>query len=66
MRQVDRPEPFQPLGHPEPKKTEPTPEWKPTQTPGIEVNSQGQLRTNRPQADPCRPFTVPGTWGTKK
>lgn len=49
MRDTDPPaEPFRPLGHPEPKPSPPKPEWRKTETPGIETDKDGHLRTNIP------------------
>ena len=50
MRDVDNPEQFQPLGPKvEKPETEPKPEWKPTDQPGIERNSEdGKLRNVSP------------------
>ena len=50
MRDVDNPEQFQPLGPKiEKPATEPKPEWKPTDQPGIERNSEdGKLRNVSP------------------
>ena len=61
-------EQFQPLGQKiEKPAAQPAPEWKPTGTPGIERNSQGQLRNVRPTpADPQAPWVyigTPSTWG---
>ena len=43
------PVPWQPLGERVQRRAPPTPEWRPLpQAPGIEVNRQGQLRTNLP------------------
>ena len=43
------PAPWQPLGERVVRPSPPTPEWKPlTGAPCIEVNRQGQLRTNLP------------------
>lgn len=42
------PEPFIPLGHPEPKEKPSQPEWRKTETPGIETDKEGHLRTNIP------------------
>ena len=41
--------PRQPLGERVERRPSPPPEWRPVQhAPGIEVNRQGQLRTNLP------------------
>ena len=50
MRDVDNPEQFQPLGPKiEKPAPEPKPEWKPTDQPGIERNSEdGKLRNVSP------------------
>jgi hypothetical protein len=43
------PTPWQPLGERVTRQPPPPPEWKPVvDAPGIEVNRDGQLRTNLP------------------
>jgi hypothetical protein len=60
-------ETFAPLGPAKPKPgPAPQPEWKPTGTPGVEINAQGQRRTNKPENElanglPPMPFTFYGT-----
>lgn len=64
MRGGDSDEKFQPLGPKvQPPAPEPKPEWRPTGTPGIDINQQGQLRhVPTPPPAPLY-YGTPETWG---